>query len=108
MNSLSLLGATVLSLTLALGCGGAPPAPAEHAPATTPAPAGKGAKAADIKAIGDAKVGDTTNCPISKEEFVVTADSPKVEHEGKTYYFCCGNCAKKFQADPKKYLAPAS
>ncbi len=26
------------------------------------------------------------------------------QHEGKTYYFCCGGCATKFQADPWKYL----
>jgi P-type Cu+ transporter len=27
------------------------------------------------------------------------------EHAGKTYYFCCGGCKKKFIADPAKYLA---
>ena len=26
------------------------------------------------------------------------------EHAGKPYYFCCGGCAEKFQADPEKYL----
>jgi P-type Cu+ transporter len=25
--------------------------------------------------------------------------------EGKTYYFCCAHCLKKFQAEPQKYLA---
>jgi Cu+-exporting ATPase len=29
----------------------------------------------------------------------------KVEHGGRTYYFCCGGCAQKFQASPQKYLA---
>ena len=29
------------------------------------------------------------------------------EHEGTRYYFCCGGCLAKFQADPAKYLAPA-
>src|ERR1051326_6327755 len=28
------------------------------------------------------------------------------EHAGKPYYFCCGGCAEKFQADPEKYLNP--
>src|SRR5689334_20075404 len=28
------------------------------------------------------------------------------EHSGKPYYFCCGGCAEKFQADPEKYLKP--
>ena len=27
-----------------------------------------------------------------------------VEHEGKTYYFCCPHCAQKFRADPERYL----
>jgi len=26
------------------------------------------------------------------------------EHNGKTYYFCCDGCAKKFAAEPEKYL----
>jgi len=29
----------------------------------------------------------------------------KIEHAGKTYYFCCGHCAEKFKADPGKYDA---
>ncbi|HUL35487.1 MAG TPA: heavy metal translocating P-type ATPase [Candidatus Eisenbacteria bacterium] len=29
----------------------------------------------------------------------------KVEHGGKTYYFCCGGCAQKFQQAPEKYLS---
>lgn len=57
-----------------------------------------------LTAPGDAKVGDKTLCPVSGEEFVVTATSPKVEFEGKAYHTCCPNCAKKLQAEPKKYL----
>jgi Cu+-exporting ATPase len=26
------------------------------------------------------------------------------QHDGRTYYFCCGGCLAKFQADPVKYL----
>jgi len=29
----------------------------------------------------------------------------KVQHEAKTYYFCCGGCAQKFENAPEKYLA---
>jgi Cu+-exporting ATPase len=29
----------------------------------------------------------------------------RAKHAGKTYYFCCGHCAQKFQVDPEKYLA---
>ena len=27
------------------------------------------------------------------------------EHEGTTYFFCCGGCKAKFEADPAKFLA---
>src|SRR5580658_6911571 len=30
----------------------------------------------------------------------------RLDHGGKTYFFCCPGCATKFQADPGKYLAP--
>jgi Cu+-exporting ATPase len=28
------------------------------------------------------------------------------DYKGQTYYFCSGGCAKRFNADPEKYLAP--
>ena len=28
----------------------------------------------------------------------------RTEHEGKSYYFCCGGCAAKFKAQPAQYL----
>jgi P-type Cu+ transporter len=30
----------------------------------------------------------------------------RTEHEGQTYYFCCGGCNAKFLADPTRYLNP--
>jgi P-type Cu+ transporter len=30
------------------------------------------------------------------------------QHNGHTYYFCCGGCAQKFQQDPVKYLSATS
>lgn len=69
--------------------GGAPPA----------------AEASALKKPGEAVLGDKTTCPVSGETFTVAADSPKVEHEGKTYYFCCEDCVGDFQKDPAKYLA---
>ena len=29
------------------------------------------------------------------------------EYAGRTYYFCCGGCRAKFQADPDRFLSPA-
>lgn len=87
--------ALLLGCSLSLvACGGGAAHPADPAAAA----------AAGVKPIGEAKVGDKTLCPVSGEDFVVAADSPKVELDGKTYYFCCPGCAKKFQADPQKYL----
>ena len=77
----------------------APGAPSVAAPAAAAAPA-----SGPVKELGEAKVGDKAKCAVSGEEFVVEASSPKAEHEGKTYYFCCGGCKKKFEADPAKYL----
>jgi len=97
----SVVVVSLLALATATACGGAP------AGAAAPAPAGEHAKAAtstNVKEPGEAKIGDTTKCPVSGEEFVVDASSPKVEHEGKTYYMCCGGCKKKFEAEPAKYL----
>lgn len=106
---------------ICVACGGAPAqtaegantaktdAPAangtEHAPAT--APSGPVSKTA-MKAPGEATIGDTSTCPISKEEFTITASSPKADYKGKTYYFCCAGCETKFNADPAKYVADAS
>lgn len=59
-----------------------------------------------LKAPGDAKIGDTTRCPVTGEEFIVSANSPKTEYKGDTYYFCCSGCKKKFEENPEKYLHP--
>ncbi len=58
-----------------------------------------------IKAPGTATIGDKSVCPVSGEEFTITASSPKAEHEGKTYYFCCPGCDGKFAKSPAKYLS---
>lgn len=62
------------------------------------------APAAGLVANGDARVGDRTNCAVSGEEFVVTATSPSVVHEGKTYYMCCPGCSARFSANPQQYI----
>jgi YHS domain-containing protein len=87
----NVLFALCLSVS-AVACGGNNP------------PAASAAEAADVKAPGEAKVGDKTRCPVSGEVFTVSAESPKVEVDGKTYYMCCGGCTEKFKADPKKFL----
>jgi heavy metal translocating P-type ATPase len=37
----------------------------------------------------------------------VAADGThRVEHGGETFVFCCAGCAKRFRADPQRYLEP--
>jgi Cu+-exporting ATPase len=89
----------LLSSLFAAACAGSAPPPA--APAATPAPAA--ASTAPLVAPGEAKVGDRTKCIVSGHEFVVTADSPHADYNGKTYYFCCPDCPKDFAANPEKF-----
>lgn len=103
MRTISISALLLALSSLTVACGSATPAPQSPVPAPASA-----AAPANIKPIGEARVGDTSKCPVSGEEFVVAADSPKVDYEGKTYYFCCGGCAKKFEADPKKFLSKPS
>jgi YHS domain-containing protein len=94
-----------LSLSFAFGCGGS-----SNAEGTTSAevaePAGDATSGATAALVpwAEATIGDRTTCPVTNEEFVVTADSAKVEHEGHTYYFCCAGCIGRFQANPAQYL----
>ena len=104
-SKLSFVAVVSLLSVSAAACGGPPEGAVSPAsPAAAPAVA---APAVVVKEAGDAKVGDTAKCPVSGETFVVGASSPKTEHDGKTYFFCCGGCKKKFEAEPAKYLKKA-
>lgn len=103
---------SLTALVLLVGCGSNPPPASPNDPANAAAPTAKPAasasasatpSAAGLKAPGEAKVGDKTKCPISGEDFTVSENSPKAEHNGKTYYFCCPGCEKKFKENPQKY-----
>src|SRR4051812_38183841 len=100
--------ASSLLLTIALAACGAHSQPAATTPAATAAAAPAGPAAdAPLVAPGEAKLGDTTTCPISHEKFVVAETSPHADYNGKTYYFCCPDCAAKFKSDPAKYAPGA-
>jgi Cu+-exporting ATPase len=89
-----------------VACAGSTPPPAAPGPAA-PSPAAAAAPSTPLVAPGEAKVGDRTKCPVSGHEFVVTADSPHAEYNGKTYYFCCTDCPKAFEANPEKFVTKA-
>jgi YHS domain-containing protein len=85
----------------AVACGGSAPPPA------APGPVPAAAASSPLVAPGEAKVGDRTKCPVSGHEFVVKEDSPHAEYNGKTYYFCCPDCPKAFEANPEKFASKA-
>lgn len=43
--------------------------------------------------------------PVCGMTVKMTPGAPQYEYQGKTYYFCCQGCLKRFQKDPEKYLA---
>jgi YHS domain-containing protein len=78
------------------GCAKDPPSTQPPGDATSiPAP---------VVANVDARPGDTTTCPFSGRTFVVKAEHPKVEYQGKTYTICSEKAAAAVRADPSKYL----
>jgi YHS domain-containing protein len=93
----------LLSFLFAVACGGSAPPPV----APSPPAAAAAAQSSPLVAPGEAKVGDRTKCPVSGHEFVVKADSPHAEYNGKTYYFCCSDCPKAFEANPEKFARGA-
>ena len=98
------LSLSVLVLCLLLAACSKSQAPAASGPSSPAAVGAPSASTQDVKAPGDANVGDKTTCPVMKHAFVVTETSPSYQYEGKTYYFCCPGCIERFKADPKKYL----
>jgi len=87
----------LVCLVAPLGCSKKSPAPA----ATTPEPAGP------AKVEGSATplaVGAKAHCPVTGEEFTVTASTKQLQHDGKYYGFCCPDCAPAFEKNPSKYV----
>lgn len=62
----------------------------------------------EIVAQPGASMGDAARCPVSGETFRVRDTSPTAEHEGETYYFCCGSCVRPFLRNPDQYLTAAA
>ena len=44
------------------------------------------------------------SCPVTGKTFLRKDAGSRLEHGGKTLYFCCESCMAKFKGDPKKYL----
>ncbi|MFH0931711.1 MAG: YHS domain-containing protein, partial [Candidatus Zixiibacteriota bacterium] len=48
--------------------------------------------------ITDEEIGGKATCPVMKRSFTVSKDTPAIEFQGTTYYFCCPGCIGKFMA----------
>ena len=44
--------------------------------------------------------------PVCGMSVTPTPQTPRHEHSGTTYYFCCTGCQTRFAADPARYLDP--
>lgn len=51
------------------------------------------------------KVADALVCPVTNQQ-IASKDKAagSSTHDGETYYFCCGGCKSKFDADPASYV----
>ena len=47
---------------------------------------------------------ESATCPVMKSTFKPDASTTHAEYKGKTYYFCCPGCDKKFAANPESYI----
>ncbi len=52
-----------------------------------------------------AEVGKMVNCTVMNIKFEVAKNTPIIEYNGKTYFFCCEHCVDQFRANPDKYAA---
>jgi len=43
--------------------------------------------------------------PVCGMEVVIAPGAVTAEYEGQTFWFCCGGCKKRFEAEPEKYAA---
>jgi xanthine dehydrogenase accessory factor len=45
--------------------------------------------------------------PVCGMSVSITADTPQLDHGGRTYWFCCAGCLERFARDPERYLVGA-
>lgn len=71
-----------------------------------PAVAAEGDVASEGNAEGACEVEEVEKAidPVCGMEVVVEGARHVAEHEGATFYFCCGGCVAAFTAEPAKYL----
>lgn len=106
MGKLVMIGVLISSLVGWGACNRPKASVHQHEPvAQQTTGTGPGEKALALKAPGEAQLGDSTTCAMHQgPAFTVTESTPKAEYGGRTYYFCCDHCAKRFQERPGDYV----
>jgi YHS domain-containing protein len=102
---MALGGAALIgAVALGAGCQKSEPAaaPMPHGAQVTP-PAQAGGLPTSFSAAPP--VGTKARCPVSGEDFVVSAETLTSTHEGRVYAFCCGDCKPTFEKNPAKYAS---
>lgn len=49
--------------------------------------------------------GTKMKCPVTGEDFTVSARSPQLVYQGKRYAFCCADCIPEFNKNPEKFAS---
>jgi YHS domain-containing protein len=62
-------------------------------------------RAADVvvRQPNGAEIDMPVNCPVMNTRFEVRKDTPVIDYDGKSYYFCCSHCLEEFKKNPDKY-----
>ena len=60
----------------------------------------------DPRATAVKTINGTAIDPVCGMQVDIAAAKYAAHYEGKDYYFCCGGCQAKFEADPQRCLAP--
>lgn len=71
--------------------------------ASTPEPPANQAASATPVAFRDAE--GQLKCPVMGTQIASEKEASGFsDHDGKRYYFCCGDCKPKFDTDPHQYV----
>jgi hypothetical protein len=61
-------------------------------------------ESSEIVAQPGAEDGDLARCPVSGVVFAVASDHPRIVAGDDAYRLCCDGCAKKFRAEPARFV----
>jgi YHS domain-containing protein len=105
--------AAMIAVSALIGCEGtgeraAPASPGESQPAHPTEGTTRSGVQAPSSFDAPPPVGTRAHCPVMDDDFTVTESTPRSEHAGRHYVFCCPACKPQFDADPRRYLSKSA